>query len=774
MSKVLYQKNFKGRLEIAKFIFLSCITILSLKAYSNTLVINAKDKHQTLPTIELTKVEQDWLKKNKTIHVGVKHSWKPIEFVSNQKVFRGITIDYLNKIEGMLGVKFVKIDIDDVSTESVDMLSSVSNPKTLDKRFIVTKPILLFRHAIYIHKNIDSINNINDLYGKKVAVFKYGQLIDSLAKNENQIKLHKIEVIEQAFNDMSSRNIDAYIGNEMVIDYEANLNGISFLKKVNYVPFETNLSMAVRKDWPVFLSILNKTFVSLEADHDGIINNWNLSLFHKTKLSILLGLSSLVLIVGVTIFRSYKLKKRIKQQSVEAQKTIWHQAHFDMQTNLPNRMMFNIKLKQEIKNSDERASPICLLYIDFDEFKEVNDLYGHASGDELIKIAALRIKASVRPIDIVARLSGDEFAVILTGIFDTKLISQISAKILDALNNPFIIDQFVVNITASIGSSIYPNNAQCITSLVQSADMAMYEAKKCGKNYYAPFTQSMLNDAKHKQLIAKDLKNAIAQNEFNLHYQPIIDLQTNELYKVEALIRWQHPEKGLVGPFEFIDIAEETNIIVKIGDWVFKQAIKDSSILQKSIDSKLSISINVSPKQFNDGCLISKWPNLLKTHKVLENTIGIEITEGLLLESTLSTSNILNELRESGLKILIDDFGTGYSSLSYLKKIHADYLKIDKSFIQNLSYGSDDIAICEAIIVMAHKLGLKVIAEGIETIEQKDILFKIGCDYGQGYFFSKPVPIEILLTDFQHIKSPLTGAVNHTEKLNNQGSSINF
>lgn len=766
MSKILHQEYLNDPLKVAKVIFLFFIAILPLKTYSNTIIINTEDKQQPLPTLDLTKVEQEWLRKHKTIRVGVKHSWKPIEFVSNQKVFRGITIDYMNKMESLLGIKFVKIDIDDITTETIDMLSSVSNPGTLNKKFTPTNPILSFRHAIYTHEDIDSINRIEDLHGKKVAVFKYGQLINYLAKDFDQIKLHRIDIIEQAFNDMSSRNIDAYIGNEMVIDYEANLNGISFLNKINYVPFETNLTMAVRKDWPVFLSILNKAFVSLEAEHNGIISNWNLSLFQKTKLSIFLGISLLTLIIGVTFFRSYKLKYRIKQQTIEAQKNIWHQAHYDMQTNLPNRMMFNIKLAQEIKYADERALPICLLYIDFDAFKEVNDLYGHATGDQLIKEAAQRIRECVKPDDIVARLGGDEFSVILTSVYDIKLIDQTSAKILKVLSSSFLINQFVINITSSIGSSIYPNNSQCITSLVQSADMAMYEAKRLGKNCHIPFTKSMQDDAEHKQQVATDLKIAITKNEFNLHYQPIIDLQTNELYKVEALIRWQHPTKGLVGPFEFIDIAEETNAIVKIGDWVFKQAIKDSSILQQSIDPKLSISINVSPKQFNVDCLISKWPSLLKEHKVLENSIGIEITEGLLLESTLSTNNILNELRKSGANILIDDFGTGYSSLSYLKKIDADYLKIDKSFIQNLSYGSDDMALCEAIIVMAHKLGLKVIAEGIETNEQKNLLYEIGCDYGQGYLFSKPVPLEVLLTDFQHVNLPLTVKVNHTQKLN--------
>jgi len=479
------------------------------------------------------------------------------------------------------------------------------------------------------------------------------------------------------------------------------------------------------------------------------LDSWNLSIFKQSSLYALPGLALLSLLTLITLFKSYKLKKRSAKQALAAQQDIWHQAHYDALTELPNRVMFNIKLVEKADHSAHWSLPICLLYIDLDAFKDVNDLYGHAVGDLLIKEAAQRIKKCVSLEDIVSRLGGDEFTVILSDINDIKIISKTANRVLKILSKPFFINEYVINITSSIGSSMYPNDTQSISTFIKNADMAMYEAKASGKNSFRPFAQSMQDQAAHKQEVANDLKSAITKNEFILYYQPIIDLETNNITKAEALIRWQHPVKGIIGPLDFIDIAEQTNSIVKIGDWVFKQALQDSLILQQSIDKNLSISINVSPKQFNSGSLLNKWPSLLKKHNVTKDSIGIEITEGLILESTLSTNSILKELRESGAQILIDDFGTGYSSLSYLKKIDADYLKIDRSFVQNLTVDSEDMALCEAIIVMAHKLGLKVIAEGIETNEQKSILHKMGCDLGQGYLFSKPLTKETLISKYQ-------------------------
>lgn len=702
---------------------------------------------------ELTEEEIKWLANHKVISVGVKHSWKPIEFVSEKKRFRGITMDYLNILEPILGVRFKKLDIDDMPSENVDILSSVSNPKSLDNtKYLLTNPILTFRHAIYVHKDTHDIREMQDLYGKKVAVFRYGQLLEFLTSDFPTVNLLKIDMIEEAFNDMDIQHANAYIGNEMVVDYEANLQGISFLNKVGYAPIQTELTMAVRKDWPILQSILNKSFSILESEKNIILNNWDMSLFKKKDIFVSIVFSLFAFFVSFVLIKVYKLKQVMKKQEQEAQQLILHQAHYDIQTDLPNRIMFNIMLAEEIKLSQKRVLPISLLYIDLDTFKIVNDLHGHSVGDKLITQVARRIEECIRPADKIARLGGDEFIVILTNIDDLNIIKNIAENILQSLSAPFEINQFLITTSSSIGSAIFPNDTKNMESLIKNADMAMYEAKKQGGNCYKAFTQSMKDLVKYKQSISNDLKSAIAKQEFRLHYQPIIDLKTNKTLKAEALIRWQHPEKGLIGPFEFIEIAEEANIISEIGDWVFKQVLKDSLKLQEAVGTSFSVSLNVSPKQLGTGSLLTEWPKLIKKYGLPPSSIGIEITEGLLVEPNTETKNILTNLRESGAHILIDDFGTGYSSLSYLKKLDVDFIKIDKSFVQTLSGMSEDMVFCETIIVMAHKLGLKVIAEGIETVDQKELLFEMGCDYGQGYLFSKPIPLDQLVLKIQ---SPL-------------------
>lgn len=724
------------------------VLIVPIDAYSFRQNFKTPTPAITAQDIGLTQEELIWLAQHKQISVGVKHSWKPIEFVTDQKRFRGITMDYLNTLEPVLGVQFKKVNIDEDSTQYVDILSSVGNPTSLDQtKYSFTEPILKFRYAIYVHRRIKNINTLEDLLGRPVAVFKYGQLVQYLDQNHASLNLFKINEIEEAFNEIDNNNSMAYIGNEMVVDYEANLQGISYLNKVGYAPIETELRMAVRNDWPILLSILNKSFSALAPEQGKILNHWDLSLFKRTNIYISIALSILVFLAGYLVLKAFKLKQAMKKQEQDAQDLIWHQAHFDTLTDLPNRMFFHQQLEESFAAAINDSSLIGFLYIDLDAFKQINDIHGHIIGDELITVVAKRLQKSIRSGDNLARLAGDEFAITINQMEDLNMIDQVANRILASLSQPYEINHCIMNITTSIGSSIFPNDTDDIGTLIKYADMAMYEAKKIGKNCYCAFTQSMQEKASHKQAILIDLKKAVSGDELRLHYQPIVDLKTNKTVKAEALIRWQHPQKGLIGPLEFISIAEDSNAISEIGNWVFEQALKDIVTFQELIHPEFSISINVSPKQIGTGSLLSNWPKQILKKGLAENSLGIEITEGLLLETNPSINEIFHNLREVGVQLLIDDFGTGYSSLSYLKKLEVDYIKIDKYFVQNLSLYSEDMVLCEAIIVMAHKLGLKVIAEGIETTEQRDLLQSIGCDFGQGYLFSKPKSLKQLISD---------------------------
>jgi diguanylate cyclase (GGDEF)-like protein len=419
---------------------------------------------------------------------------------------------------------------------------------------------------------------------------------------------------------------------------------------------------------------------------------------------------------------------------------IWQQANFDALTGLPNRRMFHDRLEQEMKKTRRNNLQVALLFLDLDEFKSINDSLGHDMGDVLLKEATQRLLTCVRETDTVSRLGGDEFTVILIGVDDPHSVERVAQLILGTLAEPYCLNDNLAHVTASIGITLYPDDGDTVDELLKNADQAMYAAKNLGRNRYHYFTQSMQEAVQIRMRIANDLRGALAGKQFFLCYQPIVDLTTGALQKAEALIRWQHPEHGLINPGAFIPIAEETGVIVDIGDWVFRSAARFTAHCRERYCAEFQISINTSAVQFTSReSLMESWVVHLNELGLPGHGIVVEITERLLLEANPATKEKLLVFRDEGVQVAIDDFGTGYSCLAYLQKLDIDYLKIDQAFVHDLKPGSKDLALCTAIIVMAHELGLKVIAEGIETQEQHDLLRTAGCDYGQGYFYSKPI-----------------------------------
>lgn len=430
------------------------------------------------------------------------------------------------------------------------------------------------------------------------------------------------------------------------------------------------------------------------------------------------------------------------RKNSEAQ--VFHLAHYDSLTGLPNRVLFMDRLQQDISKAQRHGQSVTLLFLDLDRFKEVNDALGHDAGDQLLKETAARLKTCVRTSDTVARLSGDEFTIILHNLNDSVGLERVTQNILDRLAEPFRIGEEMVYLTTSIGITIYPNDATDADALLKNADQAMYAGKEAGKNRYNYFTASMQQAAQMRMRMANDLRAALANHEFFICYQPIVELATGKIHKAEALIRWQHPVRGMVSPAEFIPVAEDTGLIVEIGDYVFTHAAQQAVRWRQRIPD-FQISVNKSPVQFKASRNIHQaWLSYLASIGLPGNSLVIEITEGLLLDASDPVIKQLQDFHRENMQIAIDDFGTGYSSLAYLKKFDIDYVKIDRSFTGNIRPGSDDMALCEAIIVMAHKLGLQVIAEGVETIEQRDLLLAAGCNYAQGYLFSRPVPADEL------------------------------
>ena len=421
-------------------------------------------------------------------------------------------------------------------------------------------------------------------------------------------------------------------------------------------------------------------------------------------------------------------------------KLVWQQANYDSLTKLPNRTMMRENLKQAISHAKRYQKKLAVIFLDLDHFKDVNDTLGHAIGDALLIETANRLASSVRDYDIVARLGGDEFVIILNDISNPSDAEHVIQLLQQKLSEPFHLNEEVVYCTASIGITIYPDDNRDIDSLLKNADQAMYSAKSHGRNTYHYFTQSLREAAHNRMQLINDLRTAINENQFHLAFQPIIDLKTDKVYKAEALIRWQHPEQGFISPLDFIPVAEDTGLIIELSNWIFGEATQLVKKWRKKFCPGLQISINTSPVQYKSGeSNILSWISKMTELQLHPEAIAIEITENLLMESKSEVSDKLATFRQAGIAISIDDFGTGYSSFSYLKSFTTDFIKIDKSFVQKMHKDSEDMVLCEAIIMMAKRLNIKVIAEGIETQEQESLLKAIGCDYGQGYHFAKPL-----------------------------------
>lgn len=423
--------------------------------------------------------------------------------------------------------------------------------------------------------------------------------------------------------------------------------------------------------------------------------------------------------------------------------SIWHQAHHDHLTQLPNRQMFQQELNRSMAHTRVSGQSFALVFLDLDMFKEVNDTFGHDVGDELLGQVAQRLRSCVRSTDKLARLGGDEFTLILHHIKQLDDVHAACSKVLRSVAQPYQLKGGVVQISASAGVTFFPRDGDDGVALLKHADQAMYAAKTKGRNQYCEFAPAMEQEAQERRLLLRDLQQALDKGELSLHYQPIVDMRSQRTIKAEALVRWHHGVRGPVSPAQFIPLAEESGLIVQLGDWVFQEAARQLAQWRADIDPELEMNVNVSPVQLRScGAQAQTWLQQLNDLQLPPHALAMELTEHVLMEANKDTNAKLQALQTAGMQLALDDFGTGYSSLSYLKRLDIDYLKIDRSFVSQLTPGSEDNVLCQAIIVMAHQLGIRVVAEGVETQEQHDILHAAGCDYGQGYWYCRPANAE--------------------------------
>ena len=416
-----------------------------------------------------------------------------------------------------------------------------------------------------------------------------------------------------------------------------------------------------------------------------------------------------------------------------------HLALFDALTGLANRRLFIERLHQSVLNARRHKKITALLFLDLDQFKRINDTLGHQAGDQLLLCIADRLQTCVRPQDTVARLGGDEFTILLNDISEIESIQSIAKNILSTLKEPIKLGKHEIIVSTSIGITLSPNDSIDGDTLMKNADLALYMAKDNGRDGYHFFTDALNIRANKLLETENELREAIKHGDFYLNYQPQINLKTGEIASVEALIRWQHPTKGEISPYEFIPVAEETGLIVQIGQWVLQQACKEIQELNNLTGKSLRVAINLSSRQFEDPELVNIVGKALLNSGLNAQNLEIEVTESMLMNDMNSAICQLNKIKSTGSTLTIDDFGSGYSSLSYLKSLPVDTLKIDQSFVYDIPEDLNAMEIASAVIAIAHKLNLRVVAEGVENIDQRDFLVINGCDYAQGYFFSRPL-----------------------------------
>jgi diguanylate cyclase (GGDEF)-like protein/PAS domain S-box-containing protein len=431
-------------------------------------------------------------------------------------------------------------------------------------------------------------------------------------------------------------------------------------------------------------------------------------------------------------------------ERIQHQERLHHLAHFDALTGLANRALFMDRLTQALARARWHRRVVGVLFLDLDRFKVINDSLGHDVGDRLLQTVAGRLQLCVREGDTVARLGGDELAIILEDVAQAKDMTSVTNKILSAFTKPFEVDGRELFVNISIGVSLHPNDGEDAKTLLKNADIAMYRAKEQGGNDFHFFSAQMESQSIDRLMLENGLRRALEHGEFLLHYQPQVDLRTGEVIGVESLVRWRHPELGLVPPMDFIPLAEETGLIVPLSEWILREACTQNKALQDSGFPPLRMAVNLSGRNFRQPDLAGMVTRILEETRLDPRFLALEITESILVQQTDTTSTTLRQLRDMGAHIVIDDFGIGYSSLSYLKRMPIDVLKIDRSFVRDITTDPDDAAIAMAITTMAHSLDLKVVAEGVETEEQLAFLRAHECDAMQGYYFSKPVPAEML------------------------------
>lgn len=697
---------------------------------------------ENVKVLPLSPQETEWIKQHPRIRVAMRNGWMPVEFQLENHKHSGMSVQYLESISQLTGLSFIIVDYhDNIISNEAELITGIRGTHTPNGFTRLATPYLESANAIYVAANLDNRDlKTSQLSNHTVAVFRGGQVAEKLKTMAPGIKIKLVDIADEAFEYLDSGLVDAYVGNELVLDYHLDLHKIRSIRKSDVTPMTNKVFMAVRDEDPLLYSILNKATLQIGTNPQDILERWRRT--PDTPLTKYL-VFSLFFFALLLLYQFFKLRKAHKKQALTAQHEIWFQANHDFLTKLPNRFQLKNELHQALEIARQRGTRIGVMIMDLDNFKEINDTAGHAIGDEVLIHVANRIQSVILPPNITARFGGDEFLIVIQENASEERLRAICTQLIEAMATSLSIQQKSFVVSLSIGVALFPDHSQQTDELIMFADQALYQAKRSGKNRFTVFNEGMHDVFTKKTLLGNELREAVQKKQLRLQYQPIFNLTNLKCEKVEALLRWHHPEFGEITPDTFIRIAEENGYIIELGEWVFRQTVQDLEQIRQRF-GQVEICINISPLQFSQSISIRQFIASLASHGIPGEQFCFEITEGLLLEPSSNVIDTLNNIHAHGIKLAIDDFGTGYSSLAYLNKFKIDYVKIDQSFIRHITDNPNDQALCKTMIFMGKQLNIRLIAEGVETQAQETLLKEMGCHFSQGYFRARPANLEDL------------------------------
>ncbi|WP_353096157.1 EAL domain-containing protein [Tissierella praeacuta] len=714
-----------------------------------------------------------------TIKFAGDHNHPPYEYIDENGNYKGYNVDIIKAVadEMDLDIEIIPMAWNDaiiaLDNKEIDGIIGMSQSKDRLEKYRFTSQTINNEQVIFTGKDTVHINELNDLVGLRVA-YQKNDYNESLIIKLSDIMEFPKETLEEALVALENGEVDAVLGNKLVGTYHLQKNKMSKMIKIAGEPVSTvKYGPVIRKDDEELFILIEKGLEIIKKNKldEKIYKKWfgedisSVMIIYKAyeKQVIFIGIIIILIFVFLYLYNK-KLQKEVLKRTCELemaneglirhQKEIYNLAYYDSVTSLPNRVYFIEELDnifENIGNAENRDKKFAILLLDLDKFKHINDTLGHNVGDHILKLLGTRLSNLIKEDDIVSRIGGDEYFILMRDA-DNNDVIKMANNIIEDFKKPYKIKDYELYLTTSIGIALYPEAGLDSQSMVKNADIALYKAKELGGNDYYFYGAEIQSKGLERMILLNQLRQAVENDQLVLYYQPQIDIKTNKIIGLEALVRWNHPDEGLLYPDKFIPLAEETGLIIQMGKWILKKAlIQGKQWIESGHD--ITISVNISAKQFQYKGFIGDIINILSDSELDFKNLILEITETTAISDIDHTLKILDTLKKLGIAVAIDDFGTGYSSLNYLNEMSVSELKIDRSFIWDIEKNQKNKMIANTIMVLAKQLELKVTAEGVENIEQLEILKEMGCDTAQGYYFSKPVSKE-KIDEMLNEKSP--------------------